>query len=79
MGASRWTRAKRVQLANDPLNLLAVDQHSNTQKGDSGPSEWLPASSTIRCAYSVRLAEVERKYDLPATAGDKATMRRQCT
>ena len=79
MGAAHWTTAKRVQLANDPLNLLAVDQHSNTQKGDSPPAEWLPANPTIRCAYSVRVAQVAQKYDLPLIDADTDTMQLQCT
>jgi uncharacterized protein DUF1524 len=78
MGAARWSAAKRVQLANDPLNLLAVDLSSNSRKGDSGPADWLPANTPIRCAYSVRLAQVARKYDLPVTKRDKGTMRGQC-
>lgn len=79
MGAARWTKAKRVRLANDPLNLLAVDQRSNAQKSDGGPAEWLPARPTIRCAYSVRVAQVARRYAMPVTRDDKATMRTQCT
>ena len=78
MGAARWSAAKRVQLANDPLNLLAVDLSSNSQKGDSGPADWLPANTRIRCAYSVRLAQVARRYDLPVTRPDKRAMRGQC-
>jgi hypothetical protein len=79
MGAARWSAAKRLQLANDPLNLLAVDLSSNSQKGDSGPADWLPANTPIRCAYSVRLAQVARKYDLPVTGRNKRTMRRECS
>lgn len=79
MGAAGWTKPKRVQIANDPLNLLAVDQRSNTTKSDDGPAEWLPGNGRIRCAYSVRVAQVALKYDLPVTSADKATMRRQCS
>ncbi|MEX1140715.1 MAG: HNH endonuclease family protein [Thermoleophilaceae bacterium] len=78
MGARRWTDAKRIQLANDPLNLLAVDRSNNSSKGDSGPAEWLPPYRRIRCAYSVRIAQVARNYDLPVTRPDKRTMRRHC-
>jgi len=68
----------RVQIANDPLNLLAVDRSSNSGKGDSGPAEWLPPNRPIRCAYSVRFAQVARKYALPVTKVDKRTMLGQC-
>lgn len=78
MGASEWSEGRRTQIANDPLNLLAVDRSSNSSKGDSGPAEWLPPNRGIRCAYSVRFAQVARKYVLPVTRADKRTMLRQC-
>ncbi|WMX48961.1 HNH endonuclease family protein [Streptomyces roseicoloratus] len=78
MGASRWPRSKREQLANDTLNLLPVQGRANSAKGDSGPASWLPPSKRIRCAYAVRFAQVSLKYDLPVTAADKTTMLRQC-
>ncbi|WBB58909.1 HNH endonuclease family protein [Streptomyces sp. WMMC500] len=78
MGAATWAEDKRRQLANDPLNLLAVDGDTNSSKGDSGPESWLPPEEGIRCAYGVRFAQVALKYELPVTAGDKETLRRQC-
>lgn len=78
MGAAGWAEDKRRQLANDPLNLLAVDGDTNSSKGDSGPAAWLPPDEAIRCAYGVRFAQVALKYELPVTAADKETMRRQC-
>ncbi|GGX25857.1 HNH endonuclease family protein [Streptomyces lomondensis] len=78
MGASRWTKDKREAIANDPLNLVPVDGPTNSAKGDSGPASWLPPNKRIRCAYSVRFAQVSLKYDLPVTAADKRMMLRQC-
>ncbi|MFJ3444735.1 HNH endonuclease family protein [Streptomyces sp. NPDC086081] len=78
MGASRWTEDKRESIANDPLNLLPVDGPTNSAKGDSGPASWLPPDRRIRCAYSVRFAQVSLKYDLPVTSADKEMMLRQC-
>ncbi len=78
MGASRWTDAKRKQIANDPLNLLPVDGRTNSAKGDSGPASWLPPAKKIRCAYAVRFAQVALKYDLPVTTDDKQAMLNQC-
>jgi hypothetical protein len=78
MGASRWPKAKRVQIANDPLNLLGVDGRSNSAKGDSSPATWLPPNRRIRCAYAVRFAQVAVKYDLPVTPADKTAMLGQC-
>ncbi|MCF2532707.1 HNH endonuclease family protein [Yinghuangia soli] len=78
MGAARWSEDKRTQLANDPLNLLAVDGPTNNGKGDSTPASWLPPNKPIRCAYAVRYAQVSLKYDLPVTDADKAAMLQQC-
>ncbi|GAA3202138.1 HNH endonuclease family protein [Actinocorallia longicatena] len=78
MGAARWTADKREQIANDPLNLIAVDGPTNGSKSDSGPASWLPPVKRIRCAYSVRFAQVALKYDLPVTTADKQIMLEQC-
>ncbi|MEW1721108.1 HNH endonuclease family protein [Streptomyces sp. NPDC093109] len=78
MGASRWSLAKRKQIANDPINLVAVDGPTNGSKGDSGPADWLPPREEIHCAYSTRWAQVALKYELPVTTEDKATMLETC-
>ncbi|MGW7252541.1 HNH endonuclease family protein [Streptomyces sp. NPDC054834] len=78
MGASRWAKGKREDIANDPLNLIPVDGPTNGAKSDSGPASWLPPNKQIRCAYSVRFAQVSLKYDLPVTVADKQMMLEQC-
>lgn len=78
MGASRWTKAERMRIANDPLNLISVDGPTNSSKGDSGPATWLPPVKGIRCSYAVRFAQVALKYELPVTAPDKDAMLAQC-
>lgn len=78
MGAARWPAAKRVDLANDPANLVAVDGRENEAKGDSGPASWLPPNKAIRCGYVARFAVVASKYRLPVTPADKAAALAQC-
>jgi hypothetical protein len=78
MGAARWTKTKREQIANDPLNLLPVDGPANGAKSDSGAASWLPPNKRIRCSYAVRIAQVSLKYELPVTAADKQAMLTQC-
>lgn len=77
-GADGWSQSKRLQLANDPLNLLAVDGQANQDKSDSGPADWTPANAAVRCAYAVRFARVARKYKLPVRPADKRTMLKLC-
>ncbi|KKD08634.1 lipoprotein [Streptomyces sp. WM6386] len=78
MGASRWDKGKREDIANDPLNLIPVDGPTNGSKSDSGPASWLPPNKQIRCSYVVRFAQVSLKYELPVTKADKEMMLRQC-
>ncbi|WP_405898152.1 HNH endonuclease family protein [Streptomyces sp. NBC_00727] len=78
MGAARWSKEKRRQLANDVLNLLPVSGSTNSAKRDSGPASWLPSNKAIRCSYTVRFAQVAEKYELPVTAPDKEMMLKQC-
>ncbi|WP_250562428.1 HNH endonuclease family protein [Sphaerisporangium fuscum] len=78
MGAWRWPKAKRVRIANDPLNLIPVYGPANEAKGGAGPASWLPPARKVRCAYVARFAQVAVKYDLPVTRADKAAMLAQC-
>ena len=50
-GGHSWTPAIKEQFANDPLNLLVVDDGLNQQKGAQGPTEWLPPNQAFRCEY----------------------------
>lgn len=73
-GAARWKYAKRVAIANDPLNLLAVGSSVNRQKGDSDAGEWLPPARGYRCAYVARQVAVKRKYGLWVTRPERSAM-----
>lgn len=77
-GARAWAQGRREQLANDPLNLLAVDGPANGAKSDSGPARWLPPNRAVRCAYVVRFGLVALKYALPVTPADRRAMLRAC-
>ncbi|MET8003501.1 HNH endonuclease family protein [Nonomuraea glycinis] len=78
MGARRWRMTKRLDFANDPLNLLPVLGRANEQKDAAGPSDWLPPQRRIRCAYVTRFAQVAKKYALPVTRADRKAMLAQC-
>jgi hypothetical protein len=76
MGAARWTAARREALANDPLNLLAVYDAANRQKGDADAASWLPPRKAYRCAYVARQVAVKLKYGLAATSSERTAMHR---
>ncbi len=75
-GAFRWEIRERAALANDPVNLLAVDASANRQKGDGDAATWLPANKPYRCSYVARQISVKAKYGLWVTTPQKAAMRR---
>lgn len=63
-GGDSWDLAKRCEFANDPLNLLAVDDSTNASKGSKGPSDWLPEWRYYRAEYLRRWGIIVEKYDL---------------
>ncbi|TFC36866.1 HNH endonuclease family protein [Cryobacterium sp. TMT2-14] len=63
-GAAQLTREERIALANDPLNLLASDGVSNSQKGDGDAATWLPAEKSFRCEYVAHQISVKATYGL---------------
>jgi len=75
-GAAYFDKNKRTQIANDPLNLLAVDSKLNRQKGDGDAATWLPPSKAFRCEYVERQIQVKSKYQLWVTAAEKAAISR---
>jgi hypothetical protein len=75
-GAGTWVAGKRLALANDPLNLLAVDASTNRAKGDGDTATWLPPNKSFRCTYVARQVAVKGKYGLWVTAAERDAMTR---
>jgi hypothetical protein len=75
-GAQQWDASKRIALANDPLNLLAVDAGPNRSKGDGDTATWLPPDKSYRCTYVAAQVAVKKKYGLWVTSAEKAAMKR---
>lgn len=73
-GAQQLSPAEREQLANDPLELLAVDGISNQQKSDSDAATWLPPNKAFRCQYVARQIAVKAKYRLWVTQAEHDAM-----
>jgi len=69
-GAQQLTQAQRVSLANDPLNLLAVDGPTNSRKGAGDAATWLPPQKSFRCAYVARQVSVKATYGLWVTQAE---------
>lgn len=73
-GAQEISAQERLQLANDPENLLAVDGPANQQKSDSDAATWLPANASFRCSYVARQIRVKAKYHLWVKPAEKEAM-----
>ena len=73
-GAQQLTPERRVELANDPLELIAVDGGANQAKGDGDAATWLPANKAFRCQYVARQIAVKSKYGLWVTLPEKQAM-----
>jgi hypothetical protein len=75
-GAQQLTPLRREELANDPLNLLAVDGAANQQKSDGDAATWLPANKAFRCQYANRQVSVKKKYTLWVTSAERDALQR---
>ncbi|HEX9087528.1 MAG TPA: HNH endonuclease family protein [Arthrobacter sp.] len=75
-GAQQLTAAQREHLANDPLNLIAVDGPANQDKGASDAATWLPPNKAFRCHYVARQISVKAAYRLWVTPAEKDAMKR---
>ena len=73
-GAAKWTDAKRLRYANDPVVLLAVDGPANEAKGDDDASEWLPPRKAYDCTYVAKQITIKTRYALWVTATERSAM-----
>lgn len=74
-GAQQLSQKEREHLANEPLNLLAVDGPTNSAKGDGDAATWLPPERGFRCEYVARQISVKAAYDLWVTPAEHDAMR----
>ena len=75
-GAQRLTETERQALANDPVNLFAVDGRTNSQKGSGDAATWLPANKAFRCTYIEHQVTVKTKYHLWVAPAERNAMER---
>lgn len=75
-GAQGLTESRRIELANDPLNLIAVKGSANQTKSDGDAATWLPPNKVFRCQYIARQIAVKFKYRLWVVPAEKDAMSR---
>lgn len=74
-GAWQWDDQKRLEFANDPLNLLAVDGQTNYDKGSQSADQWLPPNSGFHCEYAARQVAVKSRWELSVTSDEQKALR----
>lgn len=75
-GAQQLSVGRRAELANDPLELLAVDGPANNEKSDGDAATWLPSNKPYRCRYAARQVAIKAKYNLWVTPPERDAIRR---
>lgn len=74
-GAKSWTQQRRIEFANDELNLTPTTATINQAKSDDDPADWTPPSAG-RCGYATRYIVVKVRYNLPVDRQEKAALQR---
>ena len=64
IGAANWSRSKKKQFANDPINLIPVYLSANRSKSFRFAYEWMPENKAYWCEYIQKRERVIDKYDL---------------
>ncbi|WP_203963418.1 HNH endonuclease family protein [Actinocatenispora thailandica] len=73
-GAQDMSTAQREQLANDPIELLAVSGPANESKGDQDASQWLPSNNAFDCTYVADQITIKATYGLWITSAEHDAM-----
>ena len=73
-GAQQLSKTKRIEFANDPVNLTMTDPGQNRSKGDADAATWLPKNKAYRCTYIAKQVTVKKKYHLWVTKAEQTAM-----
>ncbi|RLC01412.1 MAG: hypothetical protein DRI57_31140 [Deltaproteobacteria bacterium] len=73
-GGSDWSEQKKQAFANDPLNLLAVEDNTNQEKGYKAPDEWKPPLQEYWRIYAEKWRAVKKKYDLSVSDSEEQAL-----
>ena len=75
-GGYSWSRSQREKFANDPENLLIVDDATNQAKGAKTPANWMPPNKQYRCQYLSHFDRIMSKYQLSYLSREKRIIER---
>ena len=73
-GAANWTRKQKRAFANDPENLLPVDDNTNQEKGAKSPARWKPPLESYWCEYARKWRHIKAKYQLSISVPEERSL-----
>lgn len=79
-GGDRWDAGKKLQFANDPMNIMLVKKREIKRKSQRGPDRYLPREE-FQCEYAALWDAIADKYNLTINTRDRAeiaVIRRGC-
>ena len=74
-GGDRWPAQKKLQFANDSLNLMLVEKREIKKKNGRGPDGYLPRKE-FQCEYAGMWDAIAKNYDLDLESRDKSRIRK---
>ena len=74
-GGDRWPQEKKLQFANDPLNMMFVEKREIQKKRERGPDRYLPRKE-FQCEYAGLWEAIARNYDLDIETRDENRIRK---
>ena len=72
-GGDRWPAQKKLQFANDPLNLMLVEKREIKKKNERGPDRYLPRKE-FQCEYAGMWDAIAKNYDLDLESRDESRL-----
>ncbi len=74
-GGDRWPAEKKMQFANDPLNLMLIEKKEIRKKRERGPDRYLPREE-FQCEYAGMWDAIAKTYDLTIAGRDRNKIRK---
>lgn len=75
-GGDRWPQNKKLQFANDPMNIMLIEKREIRRKNERGPSRYLPPREEFECSYVRRWQAIADKYNLTIATRDRSRISR---
>lgn len=72
--ANPLTAQQKIDIANDPNNLILVDSSANRSKSDKNANDWVPSYEPSQCRFAIETISVKNDYKLNVDKGEKQVL-----